>query len=96
MIKLDPGNVLLKPSHRRQLMAWLRRSLKLGERLGDFVLTITMWRSGRQFELKADVHDTAGDFGCRVRRNDWRDALRDLVRSVCRRLQGQRMQIRAA
>ena len=54
MIKLDSGNVLLKPSQRRQLMAWLRRSLKLGERLGNFVLTISMWRSGRQFELRAE------------------------------------------
>ena len=95
MIKLDSGNVLLKPSQRRQLMAWLRRSLKLGNRLGNFVLEITMWRSGRQFELKAAVHDTAGEFDCRVRRNDWRDALRDLVRSLCRRLQGQRLQILA-
>ena len=36
MIKLDLGNVLLKPSHRKQLMSWLRRSLRLGERLGDY------------------------------------------------------------
>jgi len=57
MIKLDSGNVLLKPSQRKQLMAWLRRSLKLGQRLGNFVLTITMWRSGRQFELRAEQVD---------------------------------------
>ena len=96
MIKLDSGNVLLKPSQRKQLMAWLRRSLKLGQRLGNFVLTITMWRSGRQFELRADVHDGAGDFGCRVRRSDWQGALRDLVRTVCRRLHGQCLQASAA
>lgn len=92
MIKLDAGNVLLKPSQRRQLMSWLRRSLKLGERLGDFVLTIRMWRTGRQFELRAAVRDRAGEFGCRVRRNDWESALRDLVQSVCRRLHGQCLQ----
>ena len=96
MIKLDSGNVLLKPSQRRQLMAWLRRSLKLGERLGNFVLTISMWRTGRQFELRAAVRDGAGDFGCRVRRNDWQGALRDLVRDVCRQLHGQCLQASAA
>ena len=51
MIKLEPGNVLLKPSQRKQLMTWLRRSLRLGERLGNFVLTITMQRSGRFYEM---------------------------------------------
>ena len=96
MIKLDSGNVLLKPSQRRQLMAWLRRSLKLGERLGNFVLTISMWRSGRQFELRAAVKDGAGDFGCRVRRNDWQGALRDLVRDICRHLHGQCLRATAA
>ena len=96
MIKLDSGNVLLKPSQRRQLMNWLRRSLKLGERLGKFVLTITRWRSGRQFELRAAVKDGAGDFGCRVRRSDWQGALRDLVRDVCRRLHRQCLQASAA
>ena len=34
MIKLDAGNVPLKPSHRRQLMTWLKRSLRLGQQLG--------------------------------------------------------------
>jgi hypothetical protein len=96
MIKLDSGNVLLKPSQRRQLMAWLRRSLKLGERLGNFVLSITMWRSGRHFELRAAVRDGAGDFGCRVRRNDWQGAMRDLVQTVCRRLHGQCLQAAVA
>ena len=96
MIKLDSGNVLLKPSQRRQLMNWLRRSLKLGERLGKFVLEITMWRTGRQFELRASVKDGAGAFGCRARRTDWQGALRDLVRSLCRRLHGQWLQTAAA
>ena len=42
MIKLEAGNVLLKPSHRKQMMAWFRRAQRLGSRLGQFILTITM------------------------------------------------------
>ena len=91
MIKLDVGNVLLKPSQRRQLMALLRRSLRLGKRLGDFVLKISMHRSGRQYTLRADVHDAAGDFRCRSRQNDWRDAVRGLVRALTTRLHDQRL-----
>lgn len=91
MIKLDAGNVLLKPSHRRQMMAWLRRALRLGSRLGQFALTITMHRTGRQCEVRAVVHDAAGDFVCRSRRHDWRDAMRELVRVLVIRLQAQRL-----
>ena len=86
MIELDAGNVLLKPSHRRQMMARLRRCLKLGSRLGGFVLRITMWRTGRQYKLRATVRDRAGDFGCRARRTDWSQALNDLIRAVANRL----------
>jgi hypothetical protein len=86
MITLDAGNVLLKPSHRRQLMAWLRRSLRIGQRLGRFALNITMHRSGRQYEVRASVKDSAGAFTCRSRRTDWRDAARDLVRALVRTL----------
>ena len=60
MIQLDVGNVLLKPSQRRQLMARLRRCQKLGSRLGNFLLRITFWRTGRQFELRAAVRDRDG------------------------------------
>jgi hypothetical protein len=91
MIKLDAGNVLLKPSQRRQMMAWLRRALRLGSRLGQFALTITMQRTGRQCEVRAAVHDSAGDFSCRSRRQDWRDAMRELVRTLVIRLQAQRL-----
>ena len=69
MIRLDAGNVMLKPSHRRQLMTWLKRSLRLGQQLGDFVLSISLRRAGRGYEARATVHDTAGDFACRVRRD---------------------------
>ena len=89
MIKLDSGNVLLKPSHRRQLMAALRRALRMGERLGDFLLTLTLHRSGRQYELKATVTDAIGSFACRARNNDWHDAMRDLIRSITARLHDQ-------
>ncbi len=53
MIELDLGNVLLKPSQRKQLMSWLRRSLEFGKRIGDFVLKISVQRSGRQYEIRA-------------------------------------------
>ena len=86
MLRLNEGNVLLKPSNRKQLMSWLKRVLRLGERLGDFVLTITLQRTGRNFQVTADVHDNAGDFQCRTRQQDWHYALRDLVRDLARRL----------
>lgn len=89
MIELDVGNVLLKPSQRRQMMARLRRSLKLGSRLGGFLLRITLWRTGRQFELRAAVQDSAGDFGLRIRRADWAEAVHDLIRTLSYRLHHQ-------
>jgi hypothetical protein len=92
MIKLQSGNVLLKPSQRRQIAALLRRCVRLGQRLGDFVLNISMHRSGRMYEIRADVHDRAGAFACRARQNNWQDALRDLVRSLTVRLHEQRLQ----
>ena len=92
MIKLQSGNVLLKPSQRRQIAALLRRCVRLGKRLGDFVLNISMRRSGRIFEIRADVQDRAGAFACRARQNNWDDALRDLVRSLTMRLHEQRLQ----
>jgi hypothetical protein len=92
MIKLDSGNVLLKPSHRKQLMAWLRRSLRFGQRLGDFVLTISMKRVGRAVQVVAIVHDRLGDFHCRVKQSDWRHAMREVVRKVCTQLHSQHVQ----
>ena len=96
MLRLIPGNVLLKPSHRRQLMSWLRRVIRMGERLGDFVLTITLHRTGRAYEVKARVHDSAGDFDVRCRQHDWRSALREVVRSLATRLHGQYIHRHAA
>ena len=82
MIKLDAGNVLLKPSQKRQLMAWLRRSLRLGSRLGDFLLHITLHRTGNAYEVRATVHDQHGDYHCRSRQGDWRGAMRDLIHTI--------------
>ena len=96
MIKLDSGNVLLKPSHRRQLMSWLKRAMRLGSRIGNFALTITMHRTGRQCEVRATVHDSAGDFACRSRQHDWRDAMRELIRMLCNRLHEQLLRAVAA
>ena len=87
MIKLDSGNVLLKPSHRKQLMTWLRRVQKLGQRLGDFVLTITIKRVGRFYEARATIEDRSGQtFHCRARRHDWRDTMRELARRLTQHL----------
>jgi hypothetical protein len=89
MIELDVGNVLLKPSQRRQMMARLRRCLKLGSRLAGFLLRITIWRTGRQYELRAAVLGRTGGFGCRVRRADWAEALHDLIQALASRLHQQ-------
>jgi hypothetical protein len=82
MIKLDSGNVLLKRSHRRQLMTWLKRSMRLGQRVGNFVLTISMQRIGKFYEVLVTVRDSIGTLSCRSKRHDWRDAMRDLARRV--------------
>jgi hypothetical protein len=95
MIKLDAGNVLLKPSQRRQITSLLRRCVRLGNQLGDFFVNITMRRAGRFYELRADVHDRAGDFACRTRQNNWQDALRELARALTVRLHRQRLQVAA-
>ena len=89
MIKLDAGNVLLKPSQRKQIMSWLKRALHLGKRLGDFVLQITVRRSGRFYDVHAAVHDSAGDFRCRMRRHDMQQAFREMARRVAVRLHDQ-------
>ena len=89
MLRLNEGNVLLKPSQRKQLMSWLKRVLQLGERLGDFLLTIKLQRTGKSYEVKATVHDAAGDFDCRIRQQDWRSAFRDMVRNVVARIHEQ-------
>jgi hypothetical protein len=89
MIQLNVGNVLLKPSHRKQVMASLRRAMKIGQRLGNFMLHVRMSRCGRNYEVKAIVRDSAGDFTCHSRRHDWRGAMRELAHMLVSRLHQQ-------
>ena len=96
MVKLQAANCLLKPSQRRQLQSWLKRAIHLGERVGDFILTITVRRVGRVFAMQASVHDAAGDFGCRARGQTWRDVCRAMVRALSMRLHDQRLRFAAA
>ena len=91
MIKLDLGSVLLKPSHRRQVMAWLKRSTRLGERVGAYELVLHMRRVKGRYEVLANVHDSLGEFGCRARQRHWRDALRDIAHSITIQLHDQRL-----
>jgi hypothetical protein len=95
MVKLNPANCVLKPSQRRQLLSWLKRAVNLGEKVGDFVLTITVRRVGRMFEMQAAVHDAVGDFDCRTRGQTWRDVCRALVRMLAVRIHSQRLAVAA-
>jgi len=91
MVKLRAGNCQLKPSQRRQLLAWLKRAIHLGERVGSFLLDISVRRIGRGFEMQANVHAGAGDFQCRVRGQTWRDVCRWIGRTVAIKLHAQRL-----
>jgi hypothetical protein len=82
MLKLDSGNVLLKPSHRRQLMSWLKRAIRFGQRIGNPAISIIMHRVGRMIEVRADVADQKGTVAFRSRQNDWKHAARELVRMI--------------
>ncbi len=79
MLKLDAGNVLLKPSNRRQLMSWLKRAMRFGQRMGNLAISITMHRVGRLVEVRANVADGNRVIAFHSRRTDWRDAARQLI-----------------
>ncbi|MEO6436325.1 MAG: hypothetical protein ABIP55_11285 [Tepidisphaeraceae bacterium] len=96
MIKLQATSGLLKPSQRRQLLSWLKRSVAIGEQVGDFLLRITIRRIGRGYEMRADVHDAAGDFGLRARGQTWRDVCREIVRTLGVKLHAQRLALTGA
>lgn len=96
MIELDSGNVLLKPSQRKQFLTWLRRAIRLGRTIGGCVVRITMRRVGRTYELAAHVHDAAGDFACRCRQHDWRRAMRELAGQVAAGMHQQRVALAVA
>jgi len=82
MIRLNAGNVLLKPSHRKQLLAWLRRAARLGRRLGRYAIWIDLHRSGRLIQMTAGVSTDHGVAAFRAREHDWRDAAHDIVRRL--------------
>src|SRR5271154_1536600 len=89
MIQLNVGNVLLKPSHRKQVMASLRRAMKFGQRLGNFMLNVRISRCGKNYEVKAIVRDSAGAFPCHSRQHDWRNAVREMAQMLVSRLHQQ-------
>lgn len=93
MFKLDEGNVLLKPSHRRQLMNWLRRTLRYVHRLGEPTVTMSMRRIGRLIEIKTDVATARGGAVFRVRQHDWRHAAREMIRMITTFLHDQSLRV---
>jgi hypothetical protein len=82
MIRLNAGNVLLKPSQRRQLNAWLRRPTRLTSRLGDCSVQIDLHRSGRAIEMTAGVTTQRGRTAFRARESNWRSAAHRIVRML--------------
>ena len=95
MMELVSLNVPLRGVHRKQIMAWLRRSLKLGRQIGNFVLKMTIQRSGKSFEVRAQVSDGAGEFTCRSK-GDLMDACREVTHKLNLQLHKQRLQRKAA
>ena len=96
MVKLHAGNCQLKPSQKRQLLSWLKRAVHLGERVGNFILTINVRQVSRGYEMRAAVTDAAGDFGCRSRGHTWRDVCRAIARMLAVQLRQQRQVLSAA
>lgn len=92
MVELDSRNVLLKGSQKRQIMAWLKRPLQLGQRIGDFVMKLTIQKVGRCYEVKAQVQDQAGTFMCRSRRHEVLGACREVTQQLKIRLHNQKLQ----
>ncbi|MGA2584196.1 MAG: hypothetical protein ABSG31_13035 [Tepidisphaeraceae bacterium] len=80
---------MLKPSQRRQMNTWLKRAMRLGERIGDFAVRITMHRSGKAIHIEADVKNSRGAVAFRSRQNDWQDAVREIVRMLTAHLHDQ-------
>ena len=86
MISLTAANVSLKPSQKKQLLARLRRSIRLGERFGNFVLKINIKGCGRHMEVTAKGRDGGGDFNYRARQLTLADCVHMIVRMVVQRL----------
>ena len=96
MVKLHAENCLMTRSQRRQLLSWLKRAVHLGERVGQFILRITIRRVGRVYQMQAEVHDAAGDLRCRARGQTWRDVCREMVHAIVLRLHRQRLALATA
>jgi len=77
-------------------MGWMKRTQKLGQRVGDFAVSISMERRGRQTVVWAKVTDRAGGFDCHSRQHDWRDAVREVIRDLSHRLADQRNRLAMA
>lgn len=82
MLTLDSGNVLLKPVHKKQLHARLKRITRLGERLGQFFLKITFRRSGKHVQITAQGYDRFGPFSLKSKAADWNHALHSLIQEM--------------
>lgn len=91
MMELVSRNVPLKPAHRRRIQGWLKRSLQMGQKVGDFVMTMTIQRTGNHYEVRADVKDLAGQFICRSRHHELMDACRDTIHKLHLQLHNQRL-----
>lgn len=75
-------------------MTWLRRSLRLGKRFGEFVLTISIRKIGRIYEARAaftTCRRSVPAFDCRVREHDWEQAFRQLTRELTLRIHDRRI-----
>ena len=96
MVKLQAENCLMTRSQRRHLRSWLKRAVHLGERVGKFILTITVRRVGRVYQMRAEVRDAAGDLRCRARGQTWRDVCREIVHAVVMKLHQQRLALATA
>ncbi len=84
MITIDAGNVLLKPTQKKQMLARLKRALRLGDRIGNFMIKISLRRTGKHVEVTATGQDRLGQFAFRNRGKTWMDALHAIVRDVFR------------
>lgn len=92
MIELVSRNVLLKGSNRRQILSWLKRSLRLGEQVGNLAVKITVQRIGKTYQVMATVKDQAGVFLIRTHARELMDACREIVRVLSLKLHNQRLQ----
>ncbi|GIW75341.1 MAG: hypothetical protein KatS3mg104_0404 [Phycisphaerae bacterium] len=82
MLTLDSGNVLLKPAHKKQLLARLKRITRLGKRLGQFFLKITFHRSGKHVQITAQGYDRFGPFTLKSKATDWNHAFHLLIHEI--------------